>query len=131
YDKAAIFAAYKETNLDTAIGTHVLDMVFAFSSSLWLLILFLVTLLSILLMATFKIWEHFAALESGIKWMKLTTPAHLQKVGEAVIACVLKQHSSSTVGTHCFKPIAWLYFLIVLTAFYTAFYLTSMIKTEM
>lgn len=102
--------------------THVLDMVFAFSTNVWLTLLALyiikLSLLSASLIFLFK-----------KKTAKKAMMA-ISKSSKMLMACIMKQYSTCRLKSRK-AGIRFLFLTASLLSFYAGYYLTSMIKTEM
>ena len=140
FEKMVIISAYNRTNANDTSRTQVLDMVFSFSRSLWILLTFSIIVLFMLLHAATvvrregryakyasRLWETRRILVSG----KRKRQRRASKSAWNVVACILKQNSSCSSCDVNFAPISILYTIITLLCFFTGFYLTSMIKTDM
>lgn len=147
FHKMAILSAYNKTSVSDSDNTHVMDMVFSFPIPLWILLLASYALMFALLVISLvqfaaknsqkrhhrrvSVWgreraERYAA----SRWVlrKKRNPASKSLV--VVIACILKQNSSCGC---CFvnnAPISIVYTMVTLTAFFSGYFLTSMINTE-
>ena len=139
-ERMGIISAYNKTNPDDGSRTQVLDMVFSFSSGLWILLAFSIIFLFMLLHAAaavrreglyakyaLHLWTTRRMLVSAERKRRRRT----SKSGWIVVACILKQHSSCGSCHVNFRPISILYTMITLLCFFAGFYLTSMIKTDM
>lgn len=117
FERVGILSAYNRTRLDSGTRTHVLDMVYGFSPGLWLLTLVTLAVLSLLLQTSLR--------------TRRIRKYRSKKTMFALIASLLKQHSSSVPLIPSIGCIRTFYFLMTLFGFLIGFYLTSLIKTEM
>lgn len=135
FERVGILSGYLRSNSSKdGYKTHVLDMVFAFSWQLWILITLFVFML---LMITSKAVLSKKAMRQMLwRFRKeaMVTPWHA--VHDAfrslivITACLLKQHSSTVVSVKISFNVLYAtltYFCLMIFGFY----LTSMIKTEM
>ena len=149
FDRMGIISAYYRTNTSHTSPTHVLDMVLAFSPSLWILIGFAYAILLMLLTAAMRtnVMKEFdsentvtAAGETWItaarkrekkRFAKQKGKRCMSQSGLNVVACILKQNSSCSACLVDFAPISIVYTMMTLLSFFAAYFLTSMIKTDM
>lgn len=115
--RMAIMSAYATVNVSEGKQTQVLDMVFSFSYQLWIL-------LTVVYGFLFGLMLLGSSIRSRYKRKRASRTA-----AAAVIACILKQHSSS--GFKRINNLRMMYLATTILSFFAAFYLTSMIKTDM
>ena len=143
FDRMGIISAYNRVNMSDVTPTHVLDMVLAFSPDLWILICFAYVILLILLTAAMKTHVRkeresdeavFASREAWVSHQRSYTQRHKSCASKSslnVTACILNQHSSCEACLVDFAPISLLYTMTTLLSYFGAYFLTSMIKTDM
>lgn len=161
FEKMAIFSCYEKPDGSQGKLTQVMDMVFSFDWSLWLVIFMFYSVLLMFLAFALKEMRHetsnkvtklmqrmkhqglvdvvgwfFEQQRKMRRWEKREKKKKIRQPNMrdsvlVTIACILKQHSSCSFGGVKFPPVSILYMMMTLLAFYCGFYLTSMIKTEM
>lgn len=138
FEKVGILSGYLRSNSTRdSLATYVLDMVFAFSSQLWILtgttlclLLFLLTVSKSILsekgMRERKFWQTMAGGRDG---HKLQVMKPLTRSLMMMNACIFKQHSSTRTSKK--TSFNLLYLTLNFCCFIVGFYLTSMISTDM
>jgi hypothetical protein len=118
-DKMAFMSAYMKVNLthDSSF-TDVLDMMYAFSPGLWILLTFFMAMI-------------YSCHALFLKMMRSNDGTRFKKCNDALIACVLKQYTSGGFTGDRFCCMRLMFTAMTVLSFYAGFYLTSMIKTDM
>jgi hypothetical protein len=122
YDKIGMLSAYEKPDISKHFTkTHVLDMVCGFSPMVWIVLLGLLVL--ILAVQVFALNKR----RKKRKRYKKT----IARSYRILIGCILDQHSSIGARVRRTFTSRLLYSCATFLCFYSSYYLTSMIKTEM
>lgn len=124
YDKIGMLSAYEKPDISVnSIGTHVLDMVFGFSWLSW-------SVLIGLLIVIFAVQIQAMNPKRKKKRKNFSSKFCLRSY-RIIVGCALAQHSS--IGSRVRKSFTsrLLYTCATLLTFYSCYFLTSMIKTDM
>lgn len=123
-DTAMIGSMYTKKSLSHGKATRVLDFLDAYSFTLWMLTGLLMLILSLFFLFDIRIWKR-------MKMKKLMgCRTAVTKTLDMALGCVLKQHS--ICANIKLRPMTTgIYLLMNLLGFYTGYFLTSMIKTDM
>ena len=142
FDKMGILSGYDRRKEGDKKATHVMDMIFAFSPTLWILVIMTFALLFVLLFMSMriKIWNQ-SIRRARRRRLGISRPCArkqmvqrtgiLSTVTRAVVSSLLKQSSATPPSISGYGPLNLLFTMMTLLSFYSGYYLTSMIKTEM
>ena len=112
----SILSGYKTvTREEDSVPTHVLDMFLAMSAETWFLLIVLLTALLMLMSARLRMTGR------GRKESRRVAV-------KALVACLLKQLSSASLPQE--TSVSMIFTIMLQLTFYSGFFLTSMIKTE-